>query len=387
MSTMRIFEMPRIERVIEGAGTLFQIPAEMEGRGLHNALVITGRTIGASEPFRRLLDDLGPKAVAVHSRVEAHNPTDGIAELIRTARSSGADVVIGIGGGSAIDAAKLTALGISEGIEQPDELLRYSISHGLPPLSGTPLPIIAVPTTLSAAEWNGVAAFVDKSTRRKELARYLELTPTSIVLDPALSALTPRQLWTTTGVRAIDHSVEIAYATNAHPYTTALCTAALEILARDLPRTAQDPQDFEAALRCHQAAWMSLIGVHNVPVGLSHAIGHQLGAAGVPHGVTSCITLPHVMRFFEPATEKQQAVMARVLASARGSSAKLPAADEMELLFAKLGVPTGIRDFDLSPEVLENVVEATMGEAEAVLRQAPRPVSAGDVRSILKEAY
>lgn len=387
MSTMRIFEMPRIDRVIEGPGTLFQIPAELNDRGLQKALVITGRTIGASEPFRTLLDNLGPTAIAVHSKVEAHNPTTGIMELIRTARASGADVVIGIGGGSAIDAAKLTALGISEGIEQPDELLRYSISHGLPPLAGNPLPIIAVPTTLSAAEWNGVAAFVDESTRRKELTRYLELTPTTIVLDPALSALTPRPLWTTTGVRAIDHSVEIAYATNAHPFTTALCTAALEILARDLPRTAQDPQDFEAALRCHQAAWMSLIGVHNVPVGLSHAIGHQLGAAGVPHGVTSCITLPHVMRFFEPATKKQQAAMAEVLARARESSAKLPAADEIELLFAKLGVPTSIGDFDLSQVALENVVEATMGEAEAVIRQAPRPVSADDVRAILKEAY
>jgi alcohol dehydrogenase class IV len=127
--------------------------------------------------------------------------------------------------------------------------------------------------------------------------------------------------------------------------------------------------------------------VHNVPVGLSHAIGHQLGAAGVPHGVTSCITLPHVMRFYADATERQQSVMAKVLAEARGASVPLTAPEEMEHLFARLGVPRQIRAFGLSPEALENVVRATMGEAEAVIRQAPRTVTDEDVRELLQKAY
>ncbi len=132
---------------------------------------------------------------------------------------------------------------------------------------------------------------------------------------------------------------------------------------------------------------MSLVGVHNVPVGLSHAIGHQLGAAGVPHGVTSCITLPHVMRFYAEATASQQATMATEMAGARGATNAMSAPEELELLFDKLGVPRQIREFGLSPEALENVVRATMGEAEAVIRQAPRPVSADDVRELLQKAY
>lgn len=387
MSQPRIFEMPRIERVIEGPGALEQIPAELERRGLVRALLLTGRTLGASPQFGDLVSSLGEKAAGVYTRVEAHNPVKRLAELVDVAQSVNADVVIGIGGGSAIDAAKLTALGVGEGIHEPRDFLRYSISHGLPDLTGAPLPVIAVPTTLSAAEWNGVAAFVDDTTETKELTRYLALTPNTVVLDPGLCALTPRSLWTTTGVRAIDHAVEIAYATNAHPFTTALCTAALRILAHDLPTTAKNASDHEATLRCQQAAWMSLVGVHNVPVGLSHAIGHQLGAAGVPHGVTSCITLPHVMRFFQEATGPQQQVMARVLADARGGAVALSAPDEMDNLFDELGVPRSIREFGISPEALENVVRATMGEAEAVIRQAPRPVTADDVRALLQKAY
>lgn len=387
MSQPRVFEMPRIERVIEGEGAVQQIPAELERRGLKRALLLTGKSIGATEHFGDLVNALGEKAAGVYTRVEAHNPVKRLAELVEVAQNVDADVVIGIGGGSAIDAAKLTALGIGEGIHEGHDFLRYSISHGLPELKGNPLPVIAVPTTLSAAEWNGVAAFVDDTTNTKELTRYLVLTPNTVVLDPALCALTPRNLWTTTGVRAIDHAIEIAYATNAHPFTTALCVAALRTLAADLPRTSLDPNNLEAALRCQQAAWMSLVGVHNVPVGLSHAIGHQLGAAGVPHGVTSCITLPHVMRFYAEATEPQQTVMAAALAQARGSTVPLSAPEELELLFATLGVPRQIREFGLSPEALENVVRATMGEAEAVIRQAPRTVTAEDVRELLKQAY
>ncbi|WP_353713623.1 iron-containing alcohol dehydrogenase [Arthrobacter sp. K5] len=387
MTDPRIFEMPRIERVLEGPGALQQIPAELERRGLGRALLVTGRTIGASAPFKELVNSLGERAAAVHNEVKAHNPVGSLAELVRLAQDVNADVIIGIGGGSAIDAAKLTALGVGEGIHEPADFLRYSISHGLPALSGAPLPTIAVPTTLSAAEWNGVAAFVDEATDTKELARYLELTPKTVVLDPGLCALTPRELWTTTGVRAIDHAVEISYATNAHPYTTALCMAALGILARELPRTSKDASDGAATLRCQQAAWMSLVGVHNVPVGLSHAIGHQLGAAGVPHGVTSCITLPHVMRFFEEATKQQQQLMAGVLAEARGSTQPLAAPDEMEVLFEELQVPRRISEFGISVEMLENVVRATMGEAEAVIRQAPREVTAEDVRGLLEKAY
>ena len=379
--------MPKVDRVIEGAGSIERIPDELARRGLSRALLVTGRSLAGSDPVRKLVESLGDRLAGTFGEVQAHNPIDSLAGLVNRATAADADVIIGIGGGSAIDAAKLTSLGVGERIAGPREFLGYSISHGLTPLHGLPLPVIAVPTTLSAAEWNGVAAFVDEKTSTKELARYLGLTPKVVVLDPELCALTPRGLWVTTGVRALDHAVETAYATNAHPFTTALATAALRLLAQNLPLTAADAGDLTAALLCQQGAWMSLVGVHNVPVGLSHAIGHQLGAIGVPHGVTSCITLPHVMRFFEPQTRDQQRVMAQEMAQARGGVDTRSAADEIEALFAQLKVPRTIGEFGIAHNRLNDVVRATMGEAEAVIRQAPRPVSPDDVRELLEKAY
>lgn len=387
MTNNRVFEMPKIDRVIEGAGSIDQIPDELARRGLSRALLVTGRSLADSDPVRKLIESLGDRLAGAFAEVQAHNPIGSLAELVERATTANADVIIGIGGGSAIDAAKLTSLGVGQRIADPERFLGYSISHGLQPLQGRLLPVIAVPTTLSAAEWNGVAAFVDDKTSTKELARYLELTPKVVILDPELCALTPRGLWTTTGVRALDHAVETAYATNAHPFTTALALAALRMLAQNLPLTAEDPGNLSAALLCQQGAWMSLVGVHNVPVGLSHAIGHQLGAIGVPHGVTSCITLPHVMRFFEPQTQDQQRMMAEELAGARGAVGAGSAAEEIEALFTELKVPRTISQFGVGHDRLNDVVRATMGEAEAVIRQAPRSVSPDDVRELLERAY
>jgi alcohol dehydrogenase class IV len=343
MDAIRTFDMPRVRRVVQGAGVLGQLGAELDAAGYRRALLVTGRTVGASAVFAEVVEDLGDRVADIFDGVEAHNPVERIVELIGRAREVGAEVIVAIGGGSPIDAAKLAALGVAEGIASTDELATFAVQFEYPstvrvrPLSVAPLPIVAVPTTLSAAEWDGFAGSVDHERDTKDLTRYLELTPELVLLDPALCACTPRELWAQTGVRALDHAVETAYALNAHPYTTALANGALELLAANLPRSVADSEDLEAALNCQIAAWMSIIGVHNVSLGLSHAIGHQLGALGIPHGVTSCIMLPHVMRFLEPVTVTEQATMATtVLARAQGSAEVGPAADHVELLLGQL---------------------------------------------------
>jgi alcohol dehydrogenase class IV len=211
------------------------------------------------------------------------------------------------------------------------------------------------------------------------------MTPEVVFLDPELAASTPRDLWAQTGVRALDHAVETAYANNAHPYTTSLAAGALELLAANLPRSVADPTDHEAALNCQIAGWMSIIGVHNVSLGLSHAIGHQLGALGIPHGVTSCIMLPHVMRFLEPVTSEQQAAMAAVLARAQGSEEVGSAADHVEVLFDELGVPRRVSDFGIPREKMDVVATATLGDM--VVREAPREVDEKVVYELLEKGW
>ena len=342
------FDMPRIHRVVQGPGAVHAIGEELRSRGLSRAYLVTGRSVGSSAHFRDLVDELGDSVAGVYDRVLAHNPVDRVVELIGEARASRADVLIAVGGGSPIDAAKLAALGGAHGITTAEGLAEFAVVFEYPdtvkirPLDTAPLPTFAVPTTLSAAEWDGFCG-------------------------------------------SVDHAIEIGYAKNAHPFFSALTTGALRLLAANLPRSAADPQDFEAALNCQIAAWMSIIGVHNVSLGLSHAIGHQLGALGIPHGVTSCIMLPHVMRFLEPVTQDAQARMATTLVEAGVATPGEPAADAMDRLLNDLGVPRRVSDFGIPKEKIPGVAASSMGDI--VVRESPRPVDEATITRLLETVW
>jgi alcohol dehydrogenase class IV len=391
MGELRAFDMPRVRRVIQGAGARHELAAELDAAGHGRVIVLTGKTLGASAALEELRAALGDRLVDVYTGVEAHNPVERVVEMIARTREVGAEAIVALGGGSPSDAAKLTALGVVEGVETTADLAEFAVRFEYPattvirPLTRTPLPVFAIPTTLSAAEWDGFAGSADHSRDTKDLTAYLEITPEVVLLDPELAAETPRGLWAETGVRALDHAVETAYAKNAHPYTTWLAAGALDLLAANLPRSVADPSDHEAALNCQIAGWMSIIGVHNVSLGLSHAIGHQLGALGIPHGATSCIMLPHVMRFLEPATSAQQAAMATVLARAQGADEVGAAADHVEVLFGELGVPRRVSDFEIPREKMDSLAKSTLGDM--VVREAPRTVDEGVVYELLEKAW
>jgi alcohol dehydrogenase class IV len=391
MSQVRKFEMARVETVIQGVGAVHALAEEMDKRKLTRTVVVTGRTVGSSQQFAELLDELDPRVAGVFREVKAHNPVDSVLDLIHYVREAGADSVLGIGGGSPIDAAKMAAVGVAEGVETSDDFARNYLQFEYPdkiqvkPLSGVPVPVLAIPTTLSAAEWDGFAGTVDQERDTKELVVYLEATPRVVLLDPEFASHTPRDLWAQTGVRALDHAVETSYAKNAHPYTTALANASLSLLAKHLPSSVKDPSDYESALQCQQAAWMSIIGVHNVSLGLSHAIGHQLGALGIPHGATSCIMLPTVMRFLEPVTSQQQAEMAASIAAVQGDAHVVSAADRLEGILNELGVPRRVSDFGIGRDKMAGVATAALGDV--VVRESPRPVDEDAIFALLEEVW
>jgi alcohol dehydrogenase class IV len=389
MSGVRTFALSRAEGVLQGTGAVGRIGAVLDDRGRRRALLVTGRSVGTGAPFAQLRDELGGRVAAVFDRVQAHNPAERVAELIDLARQADADVIIGIGGGSAVDAAKLAALGVCAGIHGPEGLARHAATVDFgSPLAAEPLPILAVPTMLSAAEWNGIAAFVRDEPHAKLLLRHDELTPSLVVLDPVFCRQTPRELWASTGARAVDHAVETIYSTTAHPYSSSLALGALRLLARDLPTSWRDADEDQAALDCLLAGWMSVAASFNVVTGLSHAIGHQLGALGVPHGVTSCITLPVVMRHLEPATGPAQAQIAGALAGGMGDDpAPGGAADRVAHLFGELGVPRRLRDTVVTRDQLSTVAAATMTEGAAIVAAAPLAIDEATITSLLQEMW
>ncbi|HYF19451.1 MAG TPA: iron-containing alcohol dehydrogenase [Ramlibacter sp.] len=170
---------------------------------------------------------------------------------------------------------------------------------------------------------------------------------------------------------------------DAQPYSEGTALQAIRLLAQALPATKRDPSDLNARLDAQVAMWLSTVGSQaGVNKGASHGIGHALGGTGgVPHGYTSCILMPHVMRFNEPVVRERHALIAQALGAPGGS-----AAEAVGRLIASLGVPTTLREVGLVEDArLDAVAEAAMHDPW--IRTNPRPIAgASEVRRILEAA-
>ncbi|MFA7670469.1 MAG: iron-containing alcohol dehydrogenase, partial [Burkholderiaceae bacterium] len=294
------------------------------------------------------------------------------------ARDIDADLIVTIGGGSVTDAGKAVPFCLANNIRTAEDLDALRPVRGpdgaLEAPAGCQPPVIrqiAVPTTLSAGEFSALSGLTDKRSRIKEIFWHPELIPAAVVLDPAVTMFTPEDLFLSTGIRAIDHCVEGICSTQANPYTDAQALHGLALLANGLRRVKSRPDDLDARLDCQFGAWLSMAPVTSgVPMGASHGIGYVLGAAfDIPHGHTSCIMLPAVMRWNLPATRSQQTAIAAALG---GRTAEEGSA-LVSRLIADLGMPTRLSGLDIGRNHFRDIAEHAM--ATAWVPRNPRPIN------------
>jgi maleylacetate reductase len=216
---------------------------------------------------------------------------------------------------------------------------------------------IAIPTTLSAGEFTASAGCTDTTRHVKESYSHPLMMPRSVILDPEATVHTPEWLFLSTGIRAVDHAVEDICSVDGQPIAEAASYHALRLLGKGLPAVKADPADRDARLDCQIGAWISMVGSQTgVSKGASHGIGHVLGGtAGVPHGYTSCLMLPHVLRFNQRVNADKQARVSEAL-----GRPEMAAADAVAELIAGLGLPTRLRDVDVRPDQLDLIAENSM---------------------------
>ena len=251
-----------------------------------------------------------------------------------------------------------------------------------PPCEAPGIRQIAVPTTLSAGEFSAIAGVTDERTKVKELFRHPSIIPAAVVLDPAITVHTPEWLFLSTGIRAVDHCVEGICAREAHPYADAQALRGLALLADGLPRVKANPSDLQARLDCQLGSWLSMGPLATgVPMGASHGIGYVLGAAfGVPHGHTSCIMLPAVMRWNRAADTGRQAMVAAAM-----NRPQEHAGDLLDALIAELGMPRSLSAVGIGPEHFDHIAEQAM--ATPWVPRNPRRIDGpAQVREILELA-
>ena len=304
-----------IERVYSGPGVRSRMGEELERLEVRRALLVTGRTVAKGSLVHAVRGTAGNRVIATFSEVSAHNPTTGVHAAAEVYRASSADGIVAFGGGSVIDCAKAIAFHLQ-----------------LRP------PIVAMPTTLSGAEFACSFGQTDDATRVKGGWRDRTLTPKAIFLDPGLTAETPDWLWASGGMRALDHASEAILAVNAHPYLTALAESALSILSRRLVLSMAG--DEVPRMDCYHAAWMAHTGSYHIQWGLSHQMGRQLGPRfSIPHGFTSAVLLPAVVELQGRRQPEAEAAIAEALgARPTGAGAALRS------LARELALPTSLRD-------------------------------------------
>lgn len=380
-----------------GPGSLDRLASEVARLKAERAFAITGQSVATrTDLIGRIRDRLGARLVGVFDRARQHVPYGSVQAALDAARAARADLLISVGGGSSIDTARAVALAIGEGIASVEQLeerrARFEPPDRttIPPTSGRALPHIAIPTTLSAAEFANAAAVTSERRRVKDLFIADELTPRAVILDPDVAVHTPIDLWSATGLRALDHAIETVYSPRRGPVTDVLSLDAIRRLGRALRAARQDPHDVAARADGQIAAWMSYFGEMNLTLGLSHAIGHQLGPKhGLPHGVTSCIILPQVMRYLTPAVGPRLALVAEALGVAtQGLSldeAAEAAARAVEQLVADLGLPSRLSQVGVMPEAFDDIAAGVM--EDLVVAGSPVPITTpGQVVEILRMA-
>jgi maleylacetate reductase len=378
----------QLERVIFGQPAAQAAVEEASRIGVSRVFIVASGTLSrGTDVVNRIAEALGARYAGRFDRCIAHSPWPSVIECTQAVRAARPDLILTVGGGTPVDTVKIVQLALAHGVTEESQLgaLHTTVTAEgkriVPQVKPSPVRQVVVPTTLSGAEFSNLAGGTEPKARIKHSFIGPDIGPRSVILDPALTVHTPEWLWLSTGIRALDHAVEAVLSVEANPYCDGLSLHALRLFAEWLPRNKARPADLEARLACQQATWLAASTINRLPFGASHGIGHALGAAaGVPHGYTSCVMLPHVMRFNEEATSRKQ----RLIAEAMGGSGS--AADAVATLIAKLGLPMRLRDVDVRKEQLPAIAEAAMNNSW--VRMNPQPIRTGaDVMRLLDAAW
>ncbi len=385
-----VFTIQAQERVVFGSPAPEAVVAEAAHFDAKRVFVTSTRSLGAlpDGPLQRIERALGGRHCGTFSTISAHSPREDVIAAASAARAANAELIVAIGGGSVIDASKVVQLCLWQKIDNVKDLNPYAAGFERSQASPLTVPsdavrMVAVPTTLSAADFTALAGITDTSTRTKLAFNHRSLVPRSVVLDPAATLNTPDWLLFSTGIRAVDHAVESYCCPEANLATESLSLRGLALLSDGLQRIKADPDDHDARMTAQfgmwHAIWPATSGIYH---GASHGIGYALGAGfNIPHGYTSCVLLPAVLQWnAETNSERQKA-----LATAIGQ-ADIPAWQGIRELIASLGMPCTLRDVGIARDDLEEIATRALDYQPVLLN--PRPIKVKqDVMEILEICY
>ncbi len=348
-----------MEEVVFGYPAAEAIVAQMDRLGAARAfLMVSGTLNRQTGEIQKIRKALGSRCVATFDAMPPHTPREAVIAAAEQARAAGADLIVTVGGGSITDGAKAVQLCLANNVRTVEGIDTIRAIKGVAPdMTAPSVRQISVPTTIAGGEFSAIAGVTNARSKVKEMLRHELVMPRAVILDPALTVHTPEWLFLSTGIRAVDHCVEGLCSREAHPYADAQAVRGLSMLAQALPRVKANPDDLDARMDCQIGTWLSMAPLSaGVPMGASHGIGYVLGAVfDVPHGYTSCVMLPSVMRWNKQDNAGRQALVSEAMGQPGQD-----AADVLDRFIRSLGLPRSLQDVRIGPEHFETIAEQAM---------------------------
>lgn len=330
-----------------------------------------------TDVVKKLKEKLGLFVVATKAGVGAHSPYEDVLEISKLLNEKEADCLLSIGSSSYSDACKIARLmqaNLNPGDLTPEamEALVDQEKGIADDLKDPEVRLVLVPTSLSASEWNDASSATNPTTHKKQHFASANAAPDLILLDPEVASTSPRNLWLSSGMRAVDHCVETMLNIECKTDTFHHMEDALAILLTGLKDYKEgESQGDHAELvdgisQCQLGSRNAMMGLllWKIPMGPSHAIGHQLGSiCGVMHGVTSCIMLAPVLRYTYERSQRQKEVQKKVLDIWNKvlKTAETSLADAVESFVKKLELPHTLQEVGVvKEEDIAQVAESTL---------------------------
>ena len=367
-----------------GPGAALQCAADLAARGARSVLLVTtGPTRTLSDPLVQTLRQSGCAVVVWDDMAGEPSFTD-FRNALAVAREARVDAVVGLGGGSAMDVAKLVAA-LADGQQQIEGAL------GVDRLAGRALWLGCIPTTSgTGSEGTPIAILGDEADDLKKGVVSRHLVPDAAYLDPLLTLSMPAGVTAATGLDALTHCIE-AYANRfSHPLVDIYAREGIALIAGHLERACLDGQDLEARTAMMRASLYGGMCLGPVNTAAVHALAYPLGGEfHIAHGLANALLLPHVLRFNLQASPRRYAEIAWAMgvpASGDDVADALQGVERVVNLADRCGVQRGMRHFGIAREAIPRMAVAAM-TVTRLLERNPRVVTEQDAVDIYEAAW
>lgn len=381
--TMQAFEFNSTKSISVERGGAARLPKRLAGLGYRSMLVVTDpgvRGAGLLDGFLAGLKAADLQAV-VFGDVTADPPEDVI--LRAAAMAQGVDCVVGFGGGSSMDAAKLAALLAANGRPLAE-------AYGVGVAQGPRLPLVLVPTTAGTGSEVTPISIVTRGEGEKAGVVSPLLLPDIALLDAELTGGLPKHVTAATGIDAMVHAVEAFTSKRLkNPISDCLAREALRLLAGSIRTACSDGAHIEAREQMLLGACLAGMAFANAPVAAVHALAYPVGARlHVPHGLSNSLVLPHVLHFNLPNATEHYAELAAIVQPGLSGSPEARArklARYLRSLPHEFGLPTRLRDVGITEMDVASLAEDAMKQTRLLINN-PREVQYHDALALYMEA-